>query len=59
MGCPRCGQNRGSGQIAQAPVAAPRPGTVPAMPRPQTPPVRINPADAVRNAIGGLRYVPK
>lgn len=57
MGCPRCGQNRGSGQIPQPVISPARPGTLPKPPvMPQ--PVRVNPSDAVRNAINGLRYMP-
>lgn len=57
MPCPRCGQNRQQPQVpipspGQAPIQ--RPGT---MPRPEN--RIVNPNDAIRNAIGGLRYIPR
>ena len=58
MGCSRCGNNRGN-QIPLAPSQPAQPVQRPGSnPRPVQP-VRVNPSDSVRNAIGNLRYVPK
>lgn len=56
MGCSRCGQNRPQRQVP--PPSVSRPGTQ--VPRPAQPAPAINPADAVRDAINGMRlpYVP-
>lgn len=57
MGCPRCGNNNrppvmGTGRPGtQAPQSS-------RQPRPTTPSNPSVVSDAIRNAIGGLRYVP-
>ncbi len=53
MSCPRCGNNRPAGQVPLPPV---RPGANTPRPPERS---QIRPSDAVRNAIGGLRYVPR